>query len=60
MKMKLLSHSTVFRWFTEFRRGRKSVLDEEHARRPFSAVALENMSAKQNMSINDNHQRIHR
>lgn len=49
-----LSHTTVFRWFKEFRRGQKSLLDEEYTGTPFSAEFPENALVAQKMLINDN------
>lgn len=46
--------STVFMWFTEFRKDRNYLLHEEHTGRPLSAVVLEYLSAVQKILINDN------
>lgn len=36
--------ATVFKWFTEFHRGRCSLCNEKHMGRPSSAVIPENVS----------------
>ena len=48
------SHATIFRWFTEFHRGRNSLLNEKHTGKPLSAAISENMWAIQKMLIDDN------
>ena len=51
---KPLSWATVFRRFTEFRKGQSSLLDEEYIGRFMSAIIPENVSAIRNVLIDDN------
>lgn len=39
------SKATVYRWFSEFKRGRQSMTDEERCGRPLTAVTEENVLA---------------
>lgn len=39
------SRTTIFKWFSEFRIVRFSVLDEEHTRKLLSAIVPENVPA---------------
>lgn len=53
-KNEAIYHDTVFRWYTDFRKGKKSLLDEEHTERPLLAVILENLLTLWNILIDDN------
>ena len=47
------SRATVFRWFSEYRKGRETFCDEDRAGRPCSAVTPENIVAVQKMIESD-------
>lgn len=47
------SRTTVFAWFAEFRRGRRSLEDEERCGRPVSATTEENVVAVRTMVEDD-------
>lgn len=49
------SKTTVYDWFNEFKRGRRSLKDEPREGRPISAVTPENIDAVQKMIEEDRH-----
>ena len=46
---------TVYRWFSEFTRGRISLADSSREGRPFSAVVPENIDAVRELIMQDRH-----
>ncbi|XP_034185409.2 uncharacterized protein LOC117606710 [Osmia lignaria lignaria] len=48
------STATIYRWFKEFQNGRESLLDEDRAGRPVTAVTDENVFAVKQMLEEDN------
>lgn len=49
------SRTTVFRWYSEFNRGRSSLSDEYREGRPKSVVVAENIDAVKNLIMIDRH-----
>ena len=49
------SRATVFRWFSEFKRGRTSLQDEIREGRPKSVVTPENIQAVRELILQDRH-----
>lgn len=49
------SKATVYRWFTEFQRGRASLSDDFGGGRPKTAVTQENIDAVQELILEDRH-----
>ena len=47
------SRTTVFNWFAEFNRGRRSLKDEDRTGRPISATSEENVSKVRELVEND-------
>ena len=49
------SKITVYRWYSEFNRGRSSVADENREGRPKSVVVQQNIDAVQELLMQDRH-----